>query len=137
MNPTACSPVVQNTGSCYAKTIPFYGSRKRVRLRDGKQRTLQAFQEEKQIVEDTLRNLRSGKNYTHLLRLFGDVSSTPQQVVEQTGIQCSARAAQTIHAELRYAPYLEREAKEVEKAKQYTTLELPADMNFTQNSWAF
>jgi tRNA uridine 5-carboxymethylaminomethyl modification enzyme len=94
------------------------------------QDTYQAFKEEKHIVEETLRNLRAGTNYTQLLKLFGDVDSTPAQVIEHTGISCSPRAALTIHAELRYAPYMEREAKEAEKAKLYKTLIIPATIGY-------
>lgn len=97
-----------------------------------KQELYQAFLEEKTIVQETLHSLRAGKNYTQLLRLFGEVTSTPAQVIEQTGIQCSPRVAQTIHAELRYAPYMEREAKEVEKAKLYKTLEIPAELRYKE-----
>jgi len=41
------------------------------------------------------------------------------------------RALRTIHAELLYEPYLEREHKEAERTAQYQTLRIPADFVYT------
>ncbi len=84
--------------------------------------------QEKQIINDTLSTLRSGKNSTELLKLFGDIETNKQQIRENS--LCAAlsdRAMLNVSAELQYAPYIEREVKEVRRREQYQEMKIPVD----------
>lgn len=83
--------------------------------------------QEKELVNDTLNMLRAGKNSTELLKLFGDVESHKQQIKEQVCESLSTRAMLTVSAELQYAPYIERELKEVHRREQYQQMKIPVD----------
>jgi tRNA uridine 5-carboxymethylaminomethyl modification enzyme len=89
------------------------------------------FLQEKLIIHETITQLRSGKNNADILRLFGEAECNALAIREHASHQLSDRAVQTVHAELRYAPYLEREAKEVERRNQYKQLTFPANFSFT------
>lgn len=89
------------------------------------------FRQEKIIIEDTLQALRSGNNNTDLLRLYGQSDTNVGELKKQVPITLSDRAFQTVHAEICYAPYLIREAKEVEKHKQYQQLRIPPLLDFS------
>jgi tRNA uridine 5-carboxymethylaminomethyl modification enzyme len=90
----------------------------------------QDFCTEKQIVLETLAEFR--KKYTHaqMLRIFGEFECNMQALKEHAPANASERALLIIYAEIRYAPYLEREEKEIAKAKQYQELIIPADFDF-------
>ncbi len=89
------------------------------------------FQQEKQLVESTLHNLRAGNNSSELLRLYGQSCNDIQKIAKKIETPISERALLSIHAEIRYEPYLIREQVEVKKAKQYQTLKLPASITYT------
>lgn len=89
------------------------------------------FLQEKLIIKETITQLRAGKNNADILRLFGETECNTLAIREHAPHQLSDRAVQTVHAELRYAPYLEREAKEVERRNQYKQLSFPAGFSFT------
>lgn len=91
----------------------------------------QDFRKEKEIIHETLSQLRSGNNSTTLLKLFGEFTCNSTAIIEYTGKDLSERAAQIIHAELRYDPYIKREEKEVHKAQVYKNLVLPENFNYT------
>ncbi len=82
---------------------------------------------EKASVEDTLAQLRATHTTTELMRLFGQEPCSIEQLKEVTGITVSQRAAQIIHAEIRYEPYIKREAKESERFRYFQTLKIPGD----------
>lgn len=86
--------------------------------------------QEKSIVGDTLQSLRSGKNSTDILRLFGQSDNNIEQLKATIATPLSDRALQTVHAEICYEPYLVREAKEVEKQKQHQKLLIPQSIDF-------
>lgn len=90
------------------------------------------FQQEKELISNTLADLRAGHNSSELLKLFGDLECNVNKVKETTGKELSDRAALNIHAEIRYEPYLAREAKEAIKLDAYKALEIPADFDFDQ-----
>lgn len=92
------------------------------------------FKNEKQIIADTLKDLKSGHNNTTLLRLFSDNTHTQKTVKETSGKELSARSCQTIQASIKYEPYLEREEREIERLKKYQTMKLPElfDYNILQ-----
>lgn len=85
----------------------------------------QLFQQEKDLIHDTLNTLRTGKNNAELLKLFGQPTCDISLIQEKMGSHLSDRAANTIHAELLYAPYIEREHQEIKRTQQYQTLTIP------------
>ncbi|HRN78180.1 MAG TPA: tRNA uridine-5-carboxymethylaminomethyl(34) synthesis enzyme MnmG [Candidatus Dependentiae bacterium] len=88
------------------------------------------FVHEKQLIEDTVQKIYAEKTITHLLTLFEDMQTHKAEIVALTSTQLSDRALQTIHAQLRYAPYLERELKEVERREQYKALKIPVNFAY-------
>ena len=86
---------------------------------------------ERQTVELTLKLLRTDKSHADIKRRWSNELCTPQELLELTGTQHSQRAAQIIHAELRYEPYIKRELLEVKRREQYKQLKFPAKFGFT------
>ena len=74
--------------------------------------------------------MRAGNNNATLLKLFGDLECDVNKISEVAGKNLSDRVAQIIHAEIRYEPYLAREAKEAQKTHMYQSLELPASFDY-------
>lgn len=90
-----------------------------------------AFTQEKSLIASTLENLKSGYNDTTLLRLFGsDMTSFKAQISSLPNVCLGERALGTVHAEIRYKPYLERERFEAEKIERYRNLKIPATLSF-------
>lgn len=88
------------------------------------------FKQEKQLVEQTLHDLRAGHTQVELLRLFGQTESDANALRSAIPTALSDRSLQTIQAEIRYQPYIERELREVERARQYQTLTIPETVSF-------
>lgn len=89
------------------------------------------FIEEKALIEDTLAKLRANYNSIDLLRQFGQTQPTVQHLAQVTGNTLSERAALTVHAEIRYEPYIKREAKEAERFRHYQTLKIPSSYTYS------
>ena len=89
------------------------------------------FKQEKELLNTTLQELRAGNNNAALLKLFGDLDCDVNKIAEITGKSLPDRVAHTIHAEIRYEPYLAREAKEAQKADIYKALELPEAFDYS------
>lgn len=87
---------------------------------------------EKNLVYDTLAALRQKYPHAQLLKLFGEFECDIETMKKHVPPEASERALLTIYAEIRYAPYLEREEKEVAKAKQFQELIIPANFDFQQ-----
>ncbi len=94
------------------------------------QEMYQAFRQEKELVNQTLNDLRAGHNNSQLLKLFGETSCDIQALKTHTNANLSERALTNIYAEIRYEPYLKREEKETEKAHYYKSLEIPSNFNY-------
>lgn len=90
------------------------------------------FKHEKELITNTLSDLRAGHNSSELLKLFGDLECNFDKVKEITSKDLSDRAALNIHAEIRYEPYLAREAKEANKIDTYKALEIPALFDYSE-----
>jgi tRNA uridine 5-carboxymethylaminomethyl modification enzyme len=88
------------------------------------------FKQEKQIIEQTLIEVRAGHNYADLLRLYGELECNVDAIKKSAKAELSDRAVQTIYAEVRYEPYIKREEKEVTKHQQYQELVIPADFDY-------
>ncbi len=88
------------------------------------------FKQEQDIIISTIKELRSGNNTTDLLRLFGDNTGACKAVAETTGKILGERPAQTVQAEIKYAPYIERESLEVERLKKHQAMKIPDNFEF-------
>jgi len=86
------------------------------------------FRHEKELVEQTINDLRAGHRSTDLLRLYGQKAEDIHEIKKVCPASLSDRAAATVHAEIRYAPYLERERRDAQRMQQYQKLILPADL---------
>lgn len=92
----------------------------------------ESFKKEKEYISSTLATLQAGHNATELLRLYGsDSCSFRSQISPYVNDQTSERALNTVHAEIRYKPYLERERLEAQKIEQYQTLKIPVNLQYT------
>lgn len=87
------------------------------------------FLHEKQLIEDTLEQIRKNKKNQATVELFDNHGHDMPFVREQINVALSWRALQTVHAELRYEPYIKRELKEVERQKEYQQLIIPAKLD--------
>jgi tRNA uridine 5-carboxymethylaminomethyl modification enzyme len=83
---------------------------------------------EQDIIQDSLHQLRTGKNNTDIMRLLGSESCDLATVKEHTNTTISDRAARTIQAELLYGPYLVREARDAARIEQYQHIRIPDDL---------
>ena len=90
-----------------------------------------AIQQEKMLVNETIAQLRAGKNNADLLQFLGNQEENKNKLIEMTGGTLPERILQTIWADIRYEPYLKREEKEIEKAKIYQTLFIPGSLDYT------
>lgn len=90
----------------------------------------QDFLKEKELVENAVAYVNTHFKPTDFIEKFGTTDSDAQIILEHTGIVLSERAAQTVHAELRYAPYFDREFKEIKRREQHQTLRIPATFDF-------
>lgn len=88
------------------------------------------FKQEKNIIEDSLATLRAGHNTTDLLHLLGNVENPRTILEEKLSHPMTTRSCYTIQAEIKYAPYIVRETKEVEKLKKYKEMALPEDFDY-------
>ncbi len=91
-------------------------------------------QQEKEIIESAVRDLKNGKNNTELLRLLAspeqeNITQKIRELLADKATTISERALASIHAQVLYEPYLKREEKEVEKAKVYQELAIPDDLD--------
>lgn len=85
-----------------------------------------AIQAEKKLVEDTVAQLRKHKDFT---RLLGNQEAHKEKVKALTNNTLTDRQLETIWAELRYGPYIDREQREIEKTEQYRELKIPAQLD--------
>lgn len=88
------------------------------------------FMQEKQLINDTLAQLKAEHKPTDLLRLFGDNTVTTETVFTLTGKRLPYRACQTIQATIKYGPYLEREEREIARIKKYQTMKLNESLDY-------
>ncbi len=91
----------------------------------------QEFVKEKELIEDTLAKLRAKHSVTNLMRMYGQEYCSAEQLKKETGNALSERAAKTVHAEIRYEPYIKREMRDVERSKQYQSLKIPKEFRYS------
>lgn len=85
---------------------------------------------EKELIYNTLAELREKYTHAQLIKMFGEFECDVETMKQHVPAETSERALLTMYAEIRYAPYLEREEKEVAKAKQFQELTIPNDFDF-------
>lgn len=90
----------------------------------------QDFAQERDVIAQTLKDLREKYSHAQLLKLFGEDECNTQAIIEHSKHQLSERAILNIYAEIRYEPYLKREEKEVEKAQTYKELRIPENFDY-------
>lgn len=88
------------------------------------------FKEEKELVEQTLRDARAGYNHAELLRLFGELECNVEAIQQEAKKPLSERSIATIYAEIRYGPYMKREEQEAQKTEQFKNLAIPNDLDY-------
>jgi len=88
------------------------------------------FLAEKIMIECALEQVRSKLNSTQRLRLFGQSESNKELILDYIDIPLSERALQTVHAEIRYEPYIEREKRDIKKTEDFKTLLIPATFSY-------
>ncbi len=91
----------------------------------------QEFMKEKKLIECTLEQLRATHSSADLIRLYGQNIDAVKEIKTEPGQLLSDRAALTVHAEIRYEPYIKREAKEAEHSRHYQSLRIPGNFQFT------
>lgn len=88
------------------------------------------FSQEKKLIQDSLADLKSGMSNAHLNQLFGQATCDREKLQEVCKRPLSDRAAQNIHAEIMYAPYIEREMRDIKRTEQYKNLKIPEGFDF-------
>lgn len=85
---------------------------------------------EKKLIYSLITQLKQQYDPVKLLHLFRDNEHPEHDVKELLNLELPTRVCQTIQAEIKYGPYIEREQREVEKIKKYQTMRLPETFNY-------
>lgn len=85
---------------------------------------------EKEVIEQTITHLKEHNSHADLMVLFGQLENNKAHIYAQVGLELSERALQTIHADIRYGPYLKREERELERARVFRNLSIPHDFEY-------
>jgi len=88
------------------------------------------FTKEKQKLDTALDVLQKKYKHNQLLLLFQESNNHKETIQELTGMELSERTVQTVHAHIRYKPYLEREELEIKKRQKFKLLQIPADFEY-------
>jgi tRNA uridine 5-carboxymethylaminomethyl modification enzyme len=89
-----------------------------------------AIKEEQKIIDNALLKLEQNKNNQALLQLLGKDEQNIDRLHKLTENKLNARSIISLWAEIRYAPYLDREKKEITKAQKYQELVIPESFNY-------
>ncbi|MFI5332544.1 MAG: tRNA uridine-5-carboxymethylaminomethyl(34) synthesis enzyme MnmG [Candidatus Babeliales bacterium] len=88
------------------------------------------FKQEKDILEQAMRDLRAGHTNTQLLKLFGEFECNVDAITSHVQQPLSERNILTIYANVRYEPYIKREEQEAQKTETYRNLALPETLDY-------
>jgi len=89
------------------------------------------FTKEKETTEIALDYLQKNYKQTALVELFEQNNFDKTIISKLVNQQLSDRSIKTIYAEIRYAPYIERELLEVKKREKFKTLQIPESLEYT------
>jgi tRNA uridine 5-carboxymethylaminomethyl modification enzyme len=97
------------------------------------QRLYQDMIVENKLIQELTEQLQKSKNYQDIMRLLsqGHTKEVHTKIIACTSQVISSRALTSICAEILYGPYMQREAREVEKIKQYQKLIIPNTLDYT------
>ena len=84
---------------------------------------------EKEQLQKALDYLRKNYKPSKLIKLF-ETSIDKKTITDLTNMELSDRNIQTVYAEIRYEPYLQREELEIKKREKYKTLKIPSNFNY-------
>ncbi len=89
---------------------------------------------ENNSVLQALESFRSTKTDAQLLKVFGELECDPQAIYNlaklNLNLNLSGRAIEIIYAEIKYAEYIKREQKEIDKSIKYRDLTIPEILDF-------
>jgi tRNA uridine 5-carboxymethylaminomethyl modification enzyme len=88
-------------------------------------------QKESDIIKETLAALDRKKHTETFVQLLRKDPENISMLHELTNNSLNERTIESLWAELRYRPYIEREEKEIRKAEKFQQLILPADLSYT------
>jgi len=83
------------------------------------------FKQEKELINNTLKTLRTQYNSVKLSQLFNQDTYDKKLVAKHAEQPLSDRAHLTIYAEISYAPYIVREQNEIKRNQQYKKFLFP------------
>jgi len=90
-----------------------------------------AIKQENDSVDEAMHVITANKTMSEWLKIFGELACDPYIMRQHLGEHLSDRAIQQLYAEVKYAEYLKREQREVEKAYKYKNLIIPATLTIT------
>ena len=89
--------------------------------------------QENDIIETAVNQLKNNKQDNVILQLLRnksyDLAHVKQEIENDTSLTLTNRAVRSIHAQLLYGPYIEREQREIKRTEQYQSLKIPADLD--------
>jgi len=89
------------------------------------------FLQEKILIEKSVSYIKRQKPHGKAFKAFHDIEFMKK--VKQSGIESkafSSRALLSIHAQIRYDGYIEKEIKEIKKTEKFQKLEIPNEFEF-------
>lgn len=95
---------------------------------------LRAVEAENEAVSRVLSELEQSGKMTQFAQLISNnhPEMVKQEIARLAAVNLSARAIETIYAEILYGPYKKRELREIEKSEQHRQLRIPGDFVYTQ-----
>lgn len=93
--------------------------------------TYKEFLKEKEIVETYVQKIKETRPHGEPFKAFHDCNFFKDQAKLKSIYKLSPRALLSIHAEIRYDGYIEKEKKETEKAKRFANLLIPETIDYT------
>lgn len=88
------------------------------------------FLAEKESIEKALETIKTKMDSQHRLRTFGQSEENKEKLLDYIDIPLSERALQTVHAEIRYEPYIAREKAEIKKSAHFKDLLIPTTFDY-------
>ena len=101
--------------------------------------TYEKFLKEKTIIDDCVKQIKAQRPHGKIFRLFHDIDffkkkDSMKEAIESSldGKKISDRALLSIHAEIRYDGYIEKELKEIKKSERFQDLKIPTTIEYRE-----